>query len=403
MAGEAGRRQGPSEGGAPSRRGCGSPGVRETFVIPAPREVDALMRAVPHGRLTTITHIREALASRHGTTIACPLTTGIFAGIAAKASAEAEEKGEAAYTPYWRTLKTGGEINPKYPGGCEGQKARLEAEGHRVTQRGQALLRRGPGGPPVRRLLGERSPPSRYGAKESIHALVRTAKRRATCPSGLVRRASPELPPQCGARGTSGDGRRSTARPSLAPPMLAYADVVVFGGDAGHPAAHELAELLPEDRAGAPVSSFVDEGFSPRRTAIALVPIERYAFTDESLDLAHLRALAAMLRPEFKIHRIDVETARTIAEAHVPPLSRSRTPLRLPRGFRRTRHRVLRHQGRCDRRGRASSYAICQCGDRDPGQHETCVPRPGTRDGRLGPADRTRPGVRSRRALGCRK
>ena len=111
-----------------------------TFVIPAPREVDALMRAVPPGRVTTIPHIRAALATRHGTTIACPLTTGIFAGIAAKASAEGEEEGESDGTAYWRTLKAKGEINPKYPGGCELQKERLEAEGHRVTQRGKRFF-----------------------------------------------------------------------------------------------------------------------------------------------------------------------------------------------------------------------------------------------------------------------
>jgi alkylated DNA nucleotide flippase Atl1 len=32
-------------------------------------------------------------------------------------------------TPYWRTLKAGGRLNEKYPGGVEAQKAMLEAEG----------------------------------------------------------------------------------------------------------------------------------------------------------------------------------------------------------------------------------------------------------------------------------
>ncbi len=104
-----------------------------TFVIPAPREVDELMHAVPEGKLTTINHLREVLAARHGATIACPITTGIFARIAA----EDEADGEVDVTPYWRTLKSGGELNPKYPGGCEGQKERLEAEGHTVVERGK--------------------------------------------------------------------------------------------------------------------------------------------------------------------------------------------------------------------------------------------------------------------------
>ena len=33
-----------------------------TFVIPAPREVDALMKQVPKGRVTTINELRAALA-----------------------------------------------------------------------------------------------------------------------------------------------------------------------------------------------------------------------------------------------------------------------------------------------------------------------------------------------------
>lgn len=40
-----------------------------TCVIPAPREVDELMRKVPRGKLTTINDVRAALARRHGATI----------------------------------------------------------------------------------------------------------------------------------------------------------------------------------------------------------------------------------------------------------------------------------------------------------------------------------------------
>src|SRR5262245_63913970 len=39
-----------------------------TFVIPAPLEVDALMRRVRRGRVTTINDLRAALAARHGAT-----------------------------------------------------------------------------------------------------------------------------------------------------------------------------------------------------------------------------------------------------------------------------------------------------------------------------------------------
>ena len=103
-----------------------------TCVIPAPMEVDALMRKVPEGRLTTINEIRAALARRHGATIGCPITTGIFAGIAARAAEEVAAEGKKNITPYWRTLKSGGELNPKYPGGLEAQATRLKDEGHAI-------------------------------------------------------------------------------------------------------------------------------------------------------------------------------------------------------------------------------------------------------------------------------
>ena len=108
-----------------------------TVVVPAPKEVDALMKKVPRGRLTTINELRAKLAKKHGSTICCPITTGIFAWIAAHAADEAERAGAENITPYWRTLKEGGEINTKYPGGIENLKARLEAEGHRVVTKGK--------------------------------------------------------------------------------------------------------------------------------------------------------------------------------------------------------------------------------------------------------------------------
>jgi hypothetical protein len=108
-----------------------------TFVIPAPLEVDAAMKKVRRGKLTTIDAIRAALAKKHGTTIACPLTTGIFAWIAAYAADEAEAEGRARITPYWRTLKSGGELNPKSPGGIKNLRSRLAAEGHRVVKKGR--------------------------------------------------------------------------------------------------------------------------------------------------------------------------------------------------------------------------------------------------------------------------
>lgn len=111
-----------------------------TLVIPAPMEVDEMMRKVPEGKLVTINEIRTALAKRHNATICCPITAGIFARIAAGAADERRQADREDITPYWRTLRVGGVINPKYPGGVEGQKALLEKEGHEVIQKGKKLV-----------------------------------------------------------------------------------------------------------------------------------------------------------------------------------------------------------------------------------------------------------------------
>jgi hypothetical protein len=111
-----------------------------TMVIPAPIEVDEIMRTVPKEKLATIDGIRSALAKKHRVDIACPLTTGIFAWIAAHAADEAEREGRKRITPYWRTLKARGELNPRYPGGPDNLRERLEAEGHRVVQRGKRFF-----------------------------------------------------------------------------------------------------------------------------------------------------------------------------------------------------------------------------------------------------------------------
>lgn len=119
------------EGNLSTRWGTG------TFVVPAPIEVKELMDKVPKGKLTSINQLRATLAKKHNTTIACPITTGIFAWIAANAAEEAATAGAKRITPYWRTLKNGGELNPKYPGGIELLSAKLRAEGHKVIKKGK--------------------------------------------------------------------------------------------------------------------------------------------------------------------------------------------------------------------------------------------------------------------------
>jgi len=59
--------------------------------------------------------------------------TGIFAAIAARAAEEDATEGKRDITPWWRTVKVGGALNEKYPGGAEAQAARLKAEGHEIV------------------------------------------------------------------------------------------------------------------------------------------------------------------------------------------------------------------------------------------------------------------------------
>ena len=104
-----------------------------TCAIPSHREVDALIRRVRRGRVTTINELRAAIAKRHRATIGCPITTGIFSWIAAHAAAEDEAEGRTRITPWWRVLKEGGRLNPRYPGGVAEQARRLRAEGHTLV------------------------------------------------------------------------------------------------------------------------------------------------------------------------------------------------------------------------------------------------------------------------------
>lgn len=102
-----------------------------------PLDYDRVMKLVPYGRLLTVGKIREYFARKNGADFTDPITAGIFVSIAAWASFQRTED----ETPYWRILKAQGELNPKYPGGVEAQKARLEEEGHQVVKRGRTNIR----------------------------------------------------------------------------------------------------------------------------------------------------------------------------------------------------------------------------------------------------------------------
>ncbi|MBM3308878.1 MAG: hypothetical protein FJY77_01360 [Candidatus Altiarchaeales archaeon] len=108
-----------------------------TVAIPAPIEVDEFMKKVPQGKVTTINEIRKGVAKKHKATVGCPITCGIFAWIAAHAAEEQKAQGKKETTPWWRTIKSDGTLNEKYPGSLKLQEKLLQKEGHKITKKGK--------------------------------------------------------------------------------------------------------------------------------------------------------------------------------------------------------------------------------------------------------------------------
>jgi hypothetical protein len=109
----------------------------DEVVIVNPSEVVEIMREVPEGKLITIVEICKKIAEEHKVKACCSLTTGIFIMTAANAAEEASREGKNLNSPYWRTLKSNGFLNEKYPGGAEAHKKFLEKEGHKVIKKGK--------------------------------------------------------------------------------------------------------------------------------------------------------------------------------------------------------------------------------------------------------------------------
>jgi alkylated DNA nucleotide flippase Atl1 len=83
------------------------------MLIAAPMDYNVIIAKIPHGKVITVDRIRAFLAQKAGADVTCPLTAGIFTNVCAKA---AIERGELDF-PWWRTLKTKGKLNDKFPEG----------------------------------------------------------------------------------------------------------------------------------------------------------------------------------------------------------------------------------------------------------------------------------------------
>ena len=107
------------------------------MIIAPPLEYSEIMAKIPEGKVITTREIREFLAEKHDADFTCPMTAGIFISLSAQASCERDDE----RIPFWRTLKSNGELNPKYPGGIEYQMEKLSDERHSFKTRGRKNIR----------------------------------------------------------------------------------------------------------------------------------------------------------------------------------------------------------------------------------------------------------------------
>lgn len=106
-------------------------GGTKMFFAP-PVYYDRLIKTVPSGKLLTVGQMREYFAKQNNADFTDPMTAGIFVNIVAWASYQRNDD----ITPFWRVIKSNGELNAKYPEVPHLQKNLLEAEGHIVILKG---------------------------------------------------------------------------------------------------------------------------------------------------------------------------------------------------------------------------------------------------------------------------
>ena len=91
------------------------------MLVATPRMVDAYMRNIPAGETRSVAQMRLDLARDHGADISCPISSSIFARIAAEAALEEAEQGASLseVTPFWRLIDENSPIATKLSCGVE--------------------------------------------------------------------------------------------------------------------------------------------------------------------------------------------------------------------------------------------------------------------------------------------
>ena len=102
------------------------------MLVGTPRLVDDYTRSVPEGESRTVARMRADLARQHDADIAGPLSTSIFARIAAEAAPEELRSGRSAaeVTPFWRVVDEKSTVAKKLSCGQEFIEIQRRLEAH---------------------------------------------------------------------------------------------------------------------------------------------------------------------------------------------------------------------------------------------------------------------------------
>jgi alkylated DNA nucleotide flippase Atl1 len=109
-------------------------GTSGRMLKPCAATVAALVAQIPSGQVATMDSLRRKLADQFGVEVACPYDTKM-ALLAISNDSSLNQSG--LNLPYWRVIKTSGELNHQYPGGLEAHVALLKSEGFTVDDSGK--------------------------------------------------------------------------------------------------------------------------------------------------------------------------------------------------------------------------------------------------------------------------
>ncbi len=100
------------------------------MLLPCPATVAALLEKIPERKLITTNLICKELTKKFKVQGTCPVTT--------KKALQTLANDPETNAPYWRVLKTNGELMASFPGGVESQAAHLQNEGFMLDTAGKA-------------------------------------------------------------------------------------------------------------------------------------------------------------------------------------------------------------------------------------------------------------------------